>query len=725
VSFTTRPKLVQDQDTKEHLVDCPGFEDTRKFYYDIASTFFTNMLLNGTKELKILAVIHNDSLKSNRKAVTSLLEHLTTFLSKFEVYRPSIGLVVTNLAISNNATQEKKHILNKLEIIKREQVTKPEYVRLIELFMRSEGKGIGIFHRPPTTGRLHKIPEMAQDLRSLRHLVFEDLRYTTVNTADFRMTIADSTKLVVERMVSVLENRIKNLITDVWKGTLPTAELPKDFDLREANEIFNQFWAVNESLQDQRNGLSDIDLTRILLRNNLKIDQQLHDTLERQKKSQRLLLDLLQRDFTPHYVDKAQVENSFGRCVHQLAGKILSKCKLSMTDSTNTLLTDFSKAYEAKVAENRDVKLAKQLLKNLLKLKQKIATYTSVNFTVPVFETEMKRCIQFPSQALAPLRDAEKVLLNVQKVSSGASAWAVLESTIAGDRLSANTSAWRLYRLLNERIDHHVEALSGAVENYFLVKYRRNDRWFQKSKMKQPLATLEPIIAGEYRNYKSFLKNVTDWTEMYNSTAYTEPLTSLQLLKPDANYLLNLKDVTVALPKRHKWAKKLQGATGYMRNSASRPRSPINTLFRWISGQSQMVFQMMDWRSSHKTHLLLMSTDDESLTHPFSGYDLNSSLLLFDVLLRKFFKTKHQSESGVEMDERWHAQANALNIVAECEALGGRSFDYAGLQQDVMQKLLASSSDQVHVVREEALAIVKGCDRNNVCSNLFSGCFPN
>jgi hypothetical protein len=98
-SMTVVPNVYQDPQTRELIVDIPGFSDTREPKYEIANAFFMKQVLEYPLQLKIVVTENHFSLIEgmDRFGLSRLLQHLAELIPNIERHKGSLSLVVTKV----------------------------------------------------------------------------------------------------------------------------------------------------------------------------------------------------------------------------------------------------------------------------------------------------------------------------------------------------------------------------------------------------------------------------------------------------------------------------------------------------------------------------------------------------------------------------------------------------------------------------------------------------
>jgi GTPase SAR1 family protein len=730
LSYTTVPNLVVDNETRIVFADCPGFDDTRDYKYDIVGTLFRKKLLSDLKQIKLLVVTDHQSVtKAGIKSFVALLENFRNFLSNVDKYEISIALMVTKVT-SNPDTDESKiksTIINILNEIKSELKTNAVYVKLIDTFIRSNGDYISIFRRPNAVGPLHEIALMNQARETIRNLVFGKLKYTPVDPHDFKLTISEKTLVKVNEMITSTANSIELLANNIFEDATKIPNLQTS-NLQTANATFNQFWGIKETFVGQHT-MSFDQLIKHLENNNFTIDRTILADFNKLRGKQMFLQDFSNNLSMPAQVQETQFkyfETSINKNMTELADQIISECKKEMNHDLIRVLEDFSKMFDHKVRQCEKLVNAKQLLQSILSLKQTLFHRNKTGFTVNIFLADLNNCTEFSSQAAQVLLEEEFILHNVRKVRDN-TAWDLLKLTIneQTNMLSVNASAVKMYSLVNEQIDNYVTDLSQSIIDIYAKAYKNSKKWQKKKYMSIPLRDIEPIVDHKFQEYSTFIQNITTLLAIYNSLTIDTTLKNLHRLQPDVEYVLNVPDNTVTLPQSFAWTKKLDSAADYMRNSAARPQSPIRSLLNWVNTKSKNFLSNIEaslW-FVHKHHEPLLQPSltwkpfGNQLNGNFITTNFNPTIMLLDLIVRKFTKTKY-IDSEVGFEEHLEAQACAINIIAECEdawdvlqqqfGVLEPTFDFVVLQQQVMKRLVINNGENyAEAVRKTAINIVR------------------
>jgi hypothetical protein len=231
-----------DANTHEVLVDCPGFSDTRSTNYDIAATIFTKYLIDNVNAVKVVLVVNYSSVRKgvDRTEFVSLLEHFNEFLSNVPKYGKSIGMVVTKVENQYyktrggmQITSDKvvlKQIANFLEEIRRELSKEPANERLSNkislidqlLVQNDEGEftRIGLFRRPDEAGVLSEIKLLQDEKDDIKNILYNELQYTDIITADFGLTLSDKSRLAIVTMSQQANTKILDRIEDLCKQAI-------------------------------------------------------------------------------------------------------------------------------------------------------------------------------------------------------------------------------------------------------------------------------------------------------------------------------------------------------------------------------------------------------------------------------------------------------------------------------------------------------------------------
>jgi hypothetical protein len=166
------------------------------------------------------------------------------------------------------------------------------------------------------------------------------------------------------------------------------------------------------------------------------------------------------------------------------------------------------------------------------------------------------------------------------------------------------------------------------------------------------------------------------------------------------------------------------------RSSATKPLSFISSTFNWIQTKTKNLFMVEKPTITSNAGIAQLSHHNIATNHEktfkesgsvkdglhFSVANFNPTILLLDLLVRKFTKTKANHCATTDTPHVWlEAQAIALTITEECEQLfitkgchsAENSFDVMELQKHIMAKVLKDGPGQVSEIRNAAIDFVK------------------
>lgn len=105
-SKTLYPNVKIDEETRTTLVDCAGFEDSRCEEKDLVASFLNKLILDSSKNLKIVIVENYSKFvlhDGDRVAFLNVLNHVATILHHTHAFfHDSLCLVVTKCGDSRD-----------------------------------------------------------------------------------------------------------------------------------------------------------------------------------------------------------------------------------------------------------------------------------------------------------------------------------------------------------------------------------------------------------------------------------------------------------------------------------------------------------------------------------------------------------------------------------------------------------------------------------------------
>jgi hypothetical protein len=222
--------------------------------------------------------------------------------------------------------------------------------------------------------------------------------------------------------------------------------------------------------------------------------------------------------------------------------------------------------------------------------------------------------------------------------------------------------------------------------------------------------------------FEKFLKEVKKYFEIHYMVF---PNSSLLILKEVNETFF---DVEKRLDNRrinteHQWGREFVKTKAFLDSSASTYPSFINTAVKWCLDKSQNLLRSASWLSFNKmfqnTETLSINSGHTTSNTTTSCYhqqtDINSSILLLDLILRKVTEAKPQPQFNSESRNFLSAQGYALNIVAECEEMltelmGDNEvvYDFVSMQQQLMNRITKlEDMDGIEMIRQDALETIK------------------
>lgn len=213
-STTLLPNVFQDPETKEIIVDCPGFSDTREPKYEIANAFFIKKVLEYPKKVKIVITENHFSLidGSDRFGFNRLLIALAELFQNIEQFRGSIAFVGTKAYLRGEPEDVKSDMIEFLANYKLylEEDTGTKFNKTIQGMLKvldvltgqPPGNNHGFFWKP-TNSRRWSINYMTNDSRTkIRSLIFDHLRWADNANAVYQFSLSKESRLFIRHTLA-------------------------------------------------------------------------------------------------------------------------------------------------------------------------------------------------------------------------------------------------------------------------------------------------------------------------------------------------------------------------------------------------------------------------------------------------------------------------------------------------------------------------------------------
>ncbi|GBN27200.1 hypothetical protein AVEN_46587-1 [Araneus ventricosus] len=250
-SETPFPELVVDTKANIAYYDCTsGILDTgRSASNDIAKAYFIQKVLDRAESIKIIFTISYRSVikGKDRRDFLQLLRYFTELVKDFEVFRNSIGMVVTevdnqyvkqgantflvddnevegdiadfllgvkqfleeNLKVSNISEEDRKYHGNSEKII--------------DVILEKNGEQytkIGLFRRPDEPGLVGNNYLLQEGEKKLQRMLHKNLQYTRKDLNDFNYMVSEKSKQVITDLVEEISNNLWSYFSDVSQQIL-------------------------------------------------------------------------------------------------------------------------------------------------------------------------------------------------------------------------------------------------------------------------------------------------------------------------------------------------------------------------------------------------------------------------------------------------------------------------------------------------------------------------
>jgi hypothetical protein len=266
-------------------------------------------------------------------------------------------------------------------------------------------------------------------------------------------------------------------------------------------------------------------------------------------------------------------------------------------------------------------------------------------------------------------------------------------------------------------VDEIVQQLCGNIELELLVRYfKKDDHLDHKDEIDQQQKYLKHLQNHD-ASYYQFLKLLKEYFQVHYISMPTLQLNALEEVKKDYEIAENLlgSQHFKSIDTKHNWGENFVIARiNLAKSKASSIPSVINQSFNWCIGNIFSMFRLTTFTGVNNAIAKTADSDscDYQMNHSH-GINLNSFLLLLDLVARKVFNWKPQPTMTECPIKELHAQAEALNIVAECEEkwselMGDAEFDFSMLQQQIKKNIgnLEDMKD-VQCIRKQALDLIE------------------
>lgn len=236
-SMTTVPNAISDNKTGQMLIDCPGFEDTRKNpANDIAAAFFIRKVFEKAQRIKIVLVENHFALSfgKSRDSFLRTLEHVAQLIPSGIPFIGSFGLIATkvdstdtdediiyairefvNDTLVGHLQPEMENLkgVNNTEEIWESIKSQKSIINTILAFKEN----IGIFRVP--CKKKDKNQTVCLDCHTtgkLRKLVLKRLFFTDSDSSLFRMSVSQTSKLFIkDKLIPNAEKAVETKLKPV------------------------------------------------------------------------------------------------------------------------------------------------------------------------------------------------------------------------------------------------------------------------------------------------------------------------------------------------------------------------------------------------------------------------------------------------------------------------------------------------------------------------------
>jgi GTP-binding protein EngB required for normal cell division len=215
-SMTIVPNVYQDPQTRELIVDSPGFSDTREPKYEIANAFFIKKVLEHAKKLKIVITENYFSLTEgmDRFGFSRLLRSLAELVPNIEKLKGSMVLVATKANRRGNAEYVKTDLLNYLTAFKtyleedlnsKANVTIRGMLRALDVLSGyNPAENVAFFWKPMAEmeGRL-PIQELTNESKaSIRSLIFDKMSWADNTDMTYHYSLTKESALFIKHTLA-------------------------------------------------------------------------------------------------------------------------------------------------------------------------------------------------------------------------------------------------------------------------------------------------------------------------------------------------------------------------------------------------------------------------------------------------------------------------------------------------------------------------------------------
>jgi len=219
------PDLSVDPFTGDMLVDCPDFSSSANDpVRDIATNFFTEKVFRAAKMVKIVIVESDDVLKiiNSKNPFFKTISKVADMMPDIGLMKGSVGFVVTNMATSSNARNQ-KHTTNKVKqyLMKLRQILfleqeehrrNKKLEREIKVFSVLINSDKAILPRPIKK----TLAKANDDFEYLRYVVFRSLKFTNVGDLRFNFhTSPNSNQYIRKNLIS--NNKLNSILVSYGK----------------------------------------------------------------------------------------------------------------------------------------------------------------------------------------------------------------------------------------------------------------------------------------------------------------------------------------------------------------------------------------------------------------------------------------------------------------------------------------------------------------------------
>lgn len=252
-SATIFPDLYMVNGTA--FYDFPGFRDTRRLQYRLATIYAIKKVVNYAESVKIFVLIDYDSVKvgGTRDGFKNLLNDMSGFFKDVPKFNDSISLIVTKVPLYlNNFQPSDAQYIDRIgqvllrirdELANTENTTNvndlQKAITFIDILTTNNFSRIGLFRLPDRAGRFSEIPILREGKSRIEELISNGISFTKTNSSDFYIPVSNELKGDIKRLLDEiigksLTPKISSILNAIRSFYIQKMDLVRDISMLSA-----------------------------------------------------------------------------------------------------------------------------------------------------------------------------------------------------------------------------------------------------------------------------------------------------------------------------------------------------------------------------------------------------------------------------------------------------------------------------------------------------------